>query len=66
MKREDFINVAKETLDSLPEEFRSRVQNLAILVEDFPTNQSPPTSRTAKAAASRHLSRRASDEEKRV
>jgi len=24
MKREDFINVAEETLDSLPEEFRSR------------------------------------------
>jgi hypothetical protein len=24
MKREDFINVAEETLDSLPEEFRNR------------------------------------------
>jgi predicted Zn-dependent protease with MMP-like domain len=42
MKREDFINVAEETLDSLPEEFRSRIQNVAILVEDFPPNQSPP------------------------
>jgi predicted Zn-dependent protease with MMP-like domain len=42
MKREDFINVAEETLDSLPEEFRSRIQNVAILVEDFPRNQSPP------------------------
>ena len=40
MKREDFINVAEETLDSLPEEFRSRIQNVAILVEDFPPNQS--------------------------
>ncbi len=39
MKREDFINVAEETLDSLPEEFRSRIQNVAILVEDFPPNQ---------------------------
>ena len=42
MKREDFINVAEEILDSLPEEFRCRIQNVAILVEDFPPNQSPP------------------------
>ena len=42
MKRGDFIKVAEETLDSLPEEFRSRIQNVAILVEDFPPNQSPP------------------------
>lgn len=42
MKREDFINVAEQTLDSLPEEFRSRIQNVAILVEDVPPNQSPP------------------------
>jgi predicted Zn-dependent protease with MMP-like domain len=42
MKREDFVNIAEETLDSLPEEFRSRIQNVAILVEDFPPNQSPP------------------------
>jgi len=42
MKGEDVINVAEETLDSLPEEFRSRIQNVAILVEDFPSNQSPP------------------------
>jgi len=42
MKREDFVKVAEETLDSLPEEFRSRIQNVAILVEDFPRNQGPP------------------------
>jgi len=42
MKREDFVKVAEETLDSLPEEFRSRIQNVAILVEDFPPNQSSP------------------------
>jgi predicted Zn-dependent protease with MMP-like domain len=42
MNREDFVKVAEETLDSLPEEFRSRVQNVAILVEDFPANQRPP------------------------
>jgi predicted Zn-dependent protease with MMP-like domain len=44
MKREDFVKVAEETLDSLPEEFRSRIQNVAILVEDFPPNQSSPRS----------------------
>lgn len=42
MKREDFVKVAEETLDSLPEEFRIRIQNVAILVEDFPPNRSPP------------------------
>ncbi len=40
MKREHFIKVVEESLDSLPEEFRSRIQNVAILVEDFPPNQS--------------------------
>ena len=39
MKPEDFVKVAEETLDSLPEEFRSHIQNVAILVEDFPPNQ---------------------------
>jgi predicted Zn-dependent protease with MMP-like domain len=42
MKREDFLEVAEETLDSLPEEFRSRIHNVAILVEDFPPHQSRP------------------------
>jgi len=42
MKREEFVRVAEEALDSLPEEFRSRIQNVAILVEDFPPNQSRP------------------------
>ena len=42
MKCEDFVKVAEETLDSLPEEFRIRIRNVSILVEDFPPNQSPP------------------------
>jgi predicted Zn-dependent protease with MMP-like domain len=41
MKREHFIKVVEESLDSLPKEFRSRIKNVAILVEDFPPNQSP-------------------------
>ena len=44
MKREHFVKVVEETLDSLPEEFRSRIRNVAVLVEDFPPSQSPPHS----------------------
>lgn len=40
MKREHFIKVVEDSLDSLPQEFRSRIKNVAILVEDFPPNQS--------------------------
>ena len=40
MKRRDFVNVAEQALDSLPQEFRSRIHNVAILVEDFPPTQS--------------------------
>ena len=43
MKREDFVRAVEETLDSLPRQFRSRIRNVAVLVEDFPPNQpSPP------------------------
>lgn len=42
MKREDFVRVAEQMLDSLPQEFRSRIQNVAILVEDFPPSQPSP------------------------
>jgi len=42
MKREDFVKVAEDALDSLPEEFRSRIHNVAILVEDFEPNQTSP------------------------
>jgi predicted Zn-dependent protease with MMP-like domain len=42
MKREHFVKIVEEALDSLPQEFRSRIQNVAILVEDFPPNQSTP------------------------
>jgi len=42
MKRDNFVKVVEEALDSLPQEFRSRIKNVAILVEAFPPNQSPP------------------------
>ncbi|PSH02704.1 MAG: hypothetical protein CXZ00_16055 [Acidobacteria bacterium] len=41
MERERFAKVMREVLDSLPEEFRSRISNVAVLVEDFPPSQSP-------------------------
>jgi predicted Zn-dependent protease with MMP-like domain len=34
MKREHFVNVVEEALDSLPQEFRSRIRNVAVLVEE--------------------------------
>jgi len=42
MKHEHFVNVVEETLDSLPQEFRGRIRNVAVLVEDFPPNQPSP------------------------
>jgi predicted Zn-dependent protease with MMP-like domain len=39
MKREHFVKVVEEVLDSLPQEFRSRIQNVAVLVEDVPPRQ---------------------------
>jgi predicted Zn-dependent protease with MMP-like domain len=42
MKREDFVKVVEEALDSLPREFRSRIRNVAVLVEDKPPNQPSP------------------------
>jgi len=41
MEREQFAKVMQEVLASLPEEFRSRISNVAVLVEDFPPGQSP-------------------------
>ncbi|SRR5271157_2023802 len=45
MKREHFIKVVEEALDSLPQEFRSHIRNVAVLVEDMPPNQPSPRSR---------------------
>jgi len=40
MERERFTKVVEDVLDSLPKEFRSRIRNVAVLVEDLPPNQS--------------------------
>ena len=42
MKREHFTKVVEKALDSLPQEFRSRIRNVAVLVEDVPPNQPSP------------------------
>jgi hypothetical protein len=39
MERQEFVKVMQDVLDSLPEEFRSRICNVAVLVEDFPPGQ---------------------------
>src|SRR6266852_9872160 len=44
MKRERFVKAVEEAPDSLPQEFRSRIQNVAVLVEDVPPNQPSPKS----------------------
>lgn len=41
MKREDFSQAVGEALDSLPREFRSRIRNVAVLVEDLPQTEIP-------------------------
>ena len=49
MKREHFVEVVEEVLDSLPQEFRSRIRNVAVLVEDMPPNQPSPQSITPQS-----------------
>ena len=44
MKREHFVKVVEEALDSLPQEFRSRIRNVAVLIEDMPPNHPSPQS----------------------
>ncbi len=39
MTREQFTKVVEEVLDSLPLEFRKRIHNVAVLVEDLPRDQ---------------------------
>jgi len=39
MEREEFVKVVQDVLDTFPEEFRDRIRNVAVLVEDFPPGQ---------------------------
>jgi hypothetical protein len=42
MKREHFVKVVEETLDSLPREFRSRIRNVAVLWRGHLVDRSTP------------------------
>ncbi len=42
MTREEFNKVVAEVMDSLPRQFRRRIRNVAVLVEDLPPDQKPP------------------------
>jgi len=42
MKRGDFTKVVAEALDSLPKQFRRRIRNVAVLVEDVPPDEPSP------------------------
>ena len=42
MTREQFTKVVEEVLDSLPLEFRKRIRNVAVLVEDLPEDDLAP------------------------
>ena len=42
MTREQFTKVVEEVLDSLPLEFRKRIRNVAVLVEDLPGDDLAP------------------------
>ena len=42
MTRKHFIHLVEEVLDSIPTEFRQRIHNLAVLVEDKPRRPKRP------------------------
>ena len=74
MKREHFAKVVEEALDSLPQEFRSHIRNVAVLVEDMPPNQPSPRAgqqrrlllglfHGERANQQRHFNRRSSVDE---
>jgi len=39
MERERFIELVQQALDELPDQFRSRMDNVVVLVEDLPPEQ---------------------------
>ncbi len=65
MKREDFTKVVAEALDSLPKEFRHRIRNVAVLVEDLPPHEPPSEPGKPKRMLLGLVPRRADDPEER-
>ena len=44
MTRKEFHALVQQALDALPEKYRRLLDNVAVLVEDFPLAQGPPDS----------------------
>jgi predicted Zn-dependent protease with MMP-like domain len=42
MKREPFLELVRQALDSLPREFRERMENIAVVVEDTAPEENDP------------------------
>jgi len=66
MKREHFVKVVEDALDPLPQEFRSRIRNVAVLVEDMPAEPAIIAVGAARATASGSLPWRAHDQEEHI
>jgi hypothetical protein len=66
MKREHFVKVVEEALDSLPQEFRSHIRNVAILVEDVLPNQPSPQNAKLMAGYKRRPCPHLTDSKPRV
>lgn len=54
MERERFVKLVREAMDSLPERFRTRIHNVAVLVEDLPP-QTPSRKRPRSLDRPRRL-----------
>src|SRR5664279_4188105 len=63
MKRKKFV---KESQDSLPLEFRSRIRNVAVLVEDVPQEEPSPQAEQPGRPTFGCLPWRAHDQEERL
>lgn len=48
MTRDRFEEIAQHAFDSLPETFRHRVENVQIVVEDYPSSDARATTRSDK------------------
>ncbi len=66
MKREHLVKVVEEALDSLPQEFRSRIRNVAGSGRGYAAEPAITAVRAAKAAASGSLPWRAHDQEEHI
>lgn len=42
MRREPFLELVRQALDSLPRKFRARMENIAVVVEDHPREEHDP------------------------